>query len=771
MLLADAARTPAAGRPARWSSGTSPTGRTGPPASPCSAAWSRRTSGRARSRRARTRSRSWSSMIGSAYRSGGLHCEPSGQARVGGAAGRPGRGAAGPASLRSRDRPDRRSRQARPSADALQGAAARAVRLDRAALGARQPGRRHRHRRLRLRPGARPLAAGARHAGAARGRARLQHHRHRLVVRRDVRPAARAAQPAARRPARHRPLGADRLPGAAGPRGRPTPTPPAACGASLGDRADDYTTALSADDLAAVIDALGLGPVDVYGDSYGTFFAQVFAGRHPELVRSVVLDSAYPAYGETAWYPTQGPAMTRVLRRRLPALARPAATPAGRSCRPLRAVLAEVRDEALARDGLRRGRPPDAGPRRRPGPGRRRLRRDVHAGVLPRAHRRAALRRSPATAAAAAAGRRGHRRRHRRRTGRAYSEGLDAAVACHDYPQLYDMTAPPGRAPAAVRRRARRARRPTRTPTGRSRSTSTPTPTGRRWTGARSGRRRRASQPGRPAGAAGRPLPRRPGAGAQRRARLDHHRRPRATWSPASSRTPGTWWSPTASTSPRSATPTTARCGSCGRSSRRPPRRPSAAAALRRGVAPVRALGRFPARSPVPAAGAAGRALAALTVADLPGPLVEQLQRPRRRPARRHLALHRRRGGPFRLEASGWSAVSPSPARAVWDRVRRDHDASPRPARRATSRGTWDTRPPAPAPYSPGRLDGRPRPGGLPRPLTGSAPADSPSRLCRSRPAAYWPTQADGLSLQRRLVEDPPATSLADGAPQVARLA
>ena len=29
----------------------------------------------------------------------------------------------------------------------------------------------------------------------------------------------------------------------------------------------------------------------------------------------------------------------------------------------------------------------------------------------------------------------------------AYSEGLDAAVACHDYPQVYDMTAPP-----AVRR-------------------------------------------------------------------------------------------------------------------------------------------------------------------------------------------------------------------------------------------------------------------------------------------------------------------------------
>ena len=35
---------------------------------------------------------------------------------------------------------------------------------------------------------------------------------------------------------------------------------------------------------------------------------------------------------------------------------------------------------------------------------------------------------------------------------RAYSEGLDAAVACHDYPQLYDMTARPADAAAPVRR-------------------------------------------------------------------------------------------------------------------------------------------------------------------------------------------------------------------------------------------------------------------------------------------------------------------------------
>src|SRR5262249_7412722 len=81
------------------------------------------------------------------------------------------------------------------------------------------------------------------------------------------------------------------------------------CGKSLGPRRDDYTSARSADDLAAVIRALHLGRVDLYGDSYGTFFAQVFAGRHPRQLRSIVLDSAYPTYGETAWYPTQGPAM------------------------------------------------------------------------------------------------------------------------------------------------------------------------------------------------------------------------------------------------------------------------------------------------------------------------------------------------------------------------------------------------------------------------------------------------------------------------------
>lgn len=83
------------------------------------------------------------------------------------------------------------------------------------------------------------------------------------------------------------------------------------CGRSLGDRAYSYGSNASADDLAAVLDALEIEKVDMYGDSYGTFFAQVFAGRHGGRLRTLILDGAYPTYGETAWYPTQGPALRR----------------------------------------------------------------------------------------------------------------------------------------------------------------------------------------------------------------------------------------------------------------------------------------------------------------------------------------------------------------------------------------------------------------------------------------------------------------------------
>src|ERR1700722_17160251 len=84
----------------------------------------------------------------------------------------------------------------------------------------------------------------------------------------------------------------------------------AACGRSLGNKAPLYSVSFAADDLAAILAALALGPIDLYGDSYGTYFEQVFALRHPQLLRSLVLDGAYALDGpDYAWYPSYAPAM------------------------------------------------------------------------------------------------------------------------------------------------------------------------------------------------------------------------------------------------------------------------------------------------------------------------------------------------------------------------------------------------------------------------------------------------------------------------------
>ncbi len=78
----------------------------------------------------------------------------------------------------------------------------------------------------------------------------------------------------------------------------------AACAAQLGSKAWYYGTALAAADVAAVLDTLAIDRVDLYGDSYGTYFAQTFAARHPDRLRSVILDSAYPVRPPDAWFPT-----------------------------------------------------------------------------------------------------------------------------------------------------------------------------------------------------------------------------------------------------------------------------------------------------------------------------------------------------------------------------------------------------------------------------------------------------------------------------------
>ena len=204
------------------------------------------------------------------------------------------------------------------------------------------------------------------------------------------------------------------------------------CGRSLGPRSDDYTTVLAADDTAAVAEALELGPLDLYGDSYGTFFQQVFAGRHPDLVRTIVLDGAYPTYGETGWFSTQGPAMRNAFQK---------VDPGWRAA--IDKVLAQVREHPW------RGVSHDADGRR--------ARVTVNARTLAAVAFGATY--GPAfyreMTAALRSGLRGDRAPILRLVAealgggtdagdpRAYSEGLDAAVACHDYPQVYDMTASP----------------------------------------------------------------------------------------------------------------------------------------------------------------------------------------------------------------------------------------------------------------------------------------------------------------------------------------
>jgi pimeloyl-ACP methyl ester carboxylesterase len=74
------------------------------------------------------------------------------------------------------------------------------------------------------------------------------------------------------------------------------------CAAQLGKRFISYRTSAAADDLDSVRRALGLRRITLYGDSYGTYLSQSYAFRHRETLKALVLDSAYPARGESPWY-------------------------------------------------------------------------------------------------------------------------------------------------------------------------------------------------------------------------------------------------------------------------------------------------------------------------------------------------------------------------------------------------------------------------------------------------------------------------------------
>jgi pimeloyl-ACP methyl ester carboxylesterase len=77
-----------------------------------------------------------------------------------------------------------------------------------------------------------------------------------------------------------------------------------------------YTTEIAVDDLEDVRQALGYGPINLYGTSYGSRVAQVYMRRHPKSLRAVTMKGIVPASmampetharaGEDAWQSVVG---------------------------------------------------------------------------------------------------------------------------------------------------------------------------------------------------------------------------------------------------------------------------------------------------------------------------------------------------------------------------------------------------------------------------------------------------------------------------------
>ncbi len=210
------------------------------------------------------------------------------------------------------------------------------------------------------------------------------------------------------------------------------------CARRLGRAANAYGSGAAADDLAAVLDRLRVPVVNVYGDSYGTYFSQAFAVRHRERVRAVVLDAAYAVDGFDPWVREESVAIRfaweQVCRR-------------SASCGPA-APLDELRgmsERLEARPLVGTGRDADGLPHR--------VRVDgsalgqiagdasyyysIYRDLL--AAQRAYLRgdRAPLLRIAA---------EDLPFTGggpvKSYSEGAYVAVACHDYPTIWDRSSP-----------------------------------------------------------------------------------------------------------------------------------------------------------------------------------------------------------------------------------------------------------------------------------------------------------------------------------------
>jgi pimeloyl-ACP methyl ester carboxylesterase len=132
-----------------------------------------------------------------------------------------------------------------------------------------------------------------------------------------------------------------------------------ACGHALDERyrtsggrpvhaADLFATAYAVGDLHAVLNSLGQRKVELYGDSYGSWFAQAYAARHPGDLSALILDSTYPIRGLDPYYASSvlvgRSALDRVCAR---SLACRVEAPQGTPVERLAALLAQVRRQPI----------------------------------------------------------------------------------------------------------------------------------------------------------------------------------------------------------------------------------------------------------------------------------------------------------------------------------------------------------------------------------------------------------------------------------------
>jgi pimeloyl-ACP methyl ester carboxylesterase len=206
--------------------------------------------------------------------------------------------------------------------------------------------------------------------------------------------------------------------------------------------ADLFGTAYATAGLAAVLRALRLPRIDLYGDSYGTWFTQSFISRYRNRLHSVILDSAYPVRGLDPWYASSGEA-ARVAMDAVCARDPGCSAAPGTATARLAALVQRVRNA------------PIVGATREADGSRGTARVDVRAlvdMVQDSASDPTVLRELDASVRAALVGddvpllrlaAQSKSWSHGTSTADYFSNGLYMAVSCMDYPQLFSMNATP----------------------------------------------------------------------------------------------------------------------------------------------------------------------------------------------------------------------------------------------------------------------------------------------------------------------------------------